>query len=133
MTWAVGALDGGQSREVQLVVRPASKGTLELTATAETSDGLRAEQRAGLPVDTAGLKLAVTAPPQIGTGDKVPVSIAVTNTGAVPLDGVTAAATAKPDLLILRFLAADARPLRAALDRFLTAFRAAPLPRVWSS
>jgi urease accessory protein len=50
-----------------------------------------------------------------------------------PLDGVTAAATAKPDLLILRFLAADARPLRAALGRFLTAFRAAPLPRVWSS
>jgi urease accessory protein len=50
-----------------------------------------------------------------------------------PLDGVTAAATAKPDLLILRFLAADARPLRAALDRFLTAFRAGPLPRVWSS
>ena len=46
---------------------------------------------------------------------------------------VTAAATAKPGLLILRFLAAEAHPLRAAVIRFLMAFRAAPLPRVWSS
>jgi urease accessory protein len=50
-----------------------------------------------------------------------------------PLEGVVAAASAKPDLLILRFLAAEARPLRAALVRFLTAFRPLPLPRVWSS
>jgi urease accessory protein len=46
---------------------------------------------------------------------------------------VTAAATAKPDLLILRFLAPDAQPLRAALIRFLMRFRPSPLPRVWSS
>ncbi len=49
------------------------------------------------------------------------------------LDGVTAAASAKPGILILRFLAPSAQPLRAALIRFLMAFRAAPLPRVWSS
>lgn len=48
------------------------------------------------------------------------------------IDGVAAAASAKPGVLILRFLAADARPLRAALVRFLMAFRG-PLPRVWSS
>ena len=46
---------------------------------------------------------------------------------------VSAAATAKPGLLILRFLAPELRPLRAALVGFLLAFRAAPLPRVWSS
>ena len=45
--------------------------------------------------------------------------------------GVTAAASAKPGILIVRFLAADARPLRDALIRFLMAFRG-PLPRVWS-
>ncbi len=44
---------------------------------------------------------------------------------------VTAAASAKPGILIVRFLAADARPLRDALIRFLMAFRG-PLPRVWS-
>ncbi len=48
-------------------------------------------------------------------------------------DGVEAAATAKPDLLIVRFVAAEARPLRAALVRFLMAFRPQPLPRVWST
>jgi urease accessory protein len=51
---------------------------------------------------------------------------------ALGLDGVTAAASAKPGVLILRFLAADAQPLRAGLIRFLMAFRGAPLPRVWS-
>jgi urease accessory protein len=49
------------------------------------------------------------------------------------LDGVTAAASAKPGILILRFRAAEALPLRTALIRFLMAFRAEPLPRVWSS
>jgi urease accessory protein len=48
-------------------------------------------------------------------------------------DGVTAAATAKPGLLVLRFLAADPRPLRGALAHFLMGFRAAPLPRVWNA
>ena len=47
--------------------------------------------------------------------------------------GVTAAASAKPGVLIVRLLAADARALRAGLIRFLMAFRDAPLPRVWSS
>ncbi len=49
------------------------------------------------------------------------------------LADVTAAATAKPGLLILRFRAAEAHPLRAALIRFLMGFRSSPLPRVWNS
>jgi urease accessory protein len=43
---------------------------------------------------------------------------------------VQAAATAKPDLLIARFIG-DAAPLRAALIRFLIGFRGQPMPRVW--
>ena len=46
---------------------------------------------------------------------------------------VAAAASAKPDRLILRFLAPDAQPLRAALIRFLMRLRPSPVPRVWSS
>ncbi len=49
------------------------------------------------------------------------------------LDGVEAAATHKPDLLLVRLVAADARPLRAALIRLLMALRSQPLPRVWST
>ena len=48
-------------------------------------------------------------------------------------EGFEAAATAKPDLLLVRFVAAEARPLHAALARFLMAFRSQPLPRVWST
>ncbi|TPE53115.1 urease accessory protein UreD [Amaricoccus solimangrovi] len=43
-----------------------------------------------------------------------------------------AAASAKPGILILRFLAPDAAPLREALFRLLMGFRGTPLPRVWS-
>jgi urease accessory protein len=50
------------------------------------------------------------------------------------LDGVAAAASAKAeDVLVVRMLAVEARALRAALIRFLMAFRSAPLPRVWTS
>ncbi len=47
-------------------------------------------------------------------------------------EGNAAAATAKPGLLIARFAATDAAPLRKALIRFLMAFRREALPRVWS-
>ncbi len=50
----------------------------------------------------------------------------------VPEPGVVAAATSKPGILIVRFLAGDAAPLRRSLIRFLMAFRGSPMPRVWS-
>ncbi len=49
------------------------------------------------------------------------------------IEGVTAAVSAKPGVLIARWLAADAQPLRAGLIRFLMRLRNAPLPRVWTS
>lgn len=48
------------------------------------------------------------------------------------LQGVLAAASAKDDVLILRFLAPDLAPLRAALSQFLISFRNVGLPRVWN-
>lgn len=44
---------------------------------------------------------------------------------------VEAAASAWNGMLVIRFLAVDAFPLRAALTAFLTQFRGAELPRVW--
>ena len=46
-------------------------------------------------------------------------------------EDVDAAASAWNGLLTLRFLAADAQPLRKALISFLTDFRRSDLPRVW--
>lgn len=49
-----------------------------------------------------------------------------------PDPDVLAAISAKPGLLIARFAAPDAAPLRKSLIRFLMAFRREALPRVWS-
>jgi urease accessory protein len=49
------------------------------------------------------------------------------------LAGVTAAASAKPGILIMRLLAPEAWPLRAGLIRLLLSFRGGPLPRVWTT
>lgn len=46
--------------------------------------------------------------------------------------GIEAGASARDGVLALRLLAPDGRALRAALARFLTVFRGAPLPRVWT-
>jgi len=45
--------------------------------------------------------------------------------------GVTAAASAWEGKLVLRFMAADAQPLRKALTRFLAEFRGHAVPQVW--
>lgn len=50
----------------------------------------------------------------------------------LPSDGVRAAASAWGGRLVVRLLADDARPLRGALKHFLTGFRGAALPRVWT-
>jgi urease accessory protein UreH len=58
--------------------------------------------------------------------------LASARAGIAGLDAVRAAATAKAGVLILRLVAQDLAPLRAALVRFLSELRADPLPRVWS-
>ena len=45
--------------------------------------------------------------------------------------GISAAASAPPERLILRILAQDGWPLRRQLNRLLTALRPDPLPRIW--
>ena len=48
------------------------------------------------------------------------------------LSGIAAAASAKDGVLLVRFIAPDLAPLRAALIAFLMEFRRSALPRVWS-
>ena len=52
--------------------------------------------------------------------------------GMLDAEGVLAAASAKPGVLIVRWLGGDARALRAGVIRFLMRFRNGPLPRVWT-
>lgn len=90
LSWSLGPVPAGGSHVVDVVLRPTQKGRLGLVATAETADGMRAEQRADVTADTAGLKAAVEVPPTVAAGDAVTVKVAVRNPGAVAVDGVTA-------------------------------------------
>lgn len=55
----------------------------------------------------------------------------VTHARALLSDTVESAASAWNGMLVVRFLAPDAQPLRSALIHFLTQFRGRDLPRVW--
>lgn len=85
LVWAVAGLPGGGKRDVELLLRPTRRGTIELVAGAETADGLRAEQRAQATVDTAGLRIAMEAPSMSSMGSTATVRVQATNTGAVPI------------------------------------------------
>jgi urease accessory protein len=50
----------------------------------------------------------------------------------LPEGTATAATSAWNGVLVARFVSVDGRGLRTALTQFLTGYRAAPLPRVWS-
>ncbi len=90
LAWALERLAGGESQEFAITLRSKERGSLTLTASAESADGLRAEQRVGTSVDAAGLKLAIDAPATAATGGTLPVRVTVTNTGSVPVENAIA-------------------------------------------
>lgn len=90
LTWNLGAIAGGKNRTITVTLRPTRKEALTLAATAETADTNPAEVRASAAVDSAGLKVALEVPDAAGTGERVPVTVAVTNPAGVPVENVTA-------------------------------------------
>jgi uncharacterized repeat protein (TIGR01451 family) len=90
LTWAFETVAGLSNQDVALTLRPTRKAALNVTATAETADGLRAEKKASTEVDTAGLAVTVDAPKFAGTGEDVPVRVTVKNTGNVPVENAVA-------------------------------------------
>lgn len=89
-TWAFEGLPGAKSQDITLTVRPTKKAPLNVTATAETADGMKAEQKAGGDVDSAGMKVKVEAPTYATTGENAKVRVTVTNTGNVPVSNAVA-------------------------------------------
>lgn len=90
LVWTLDPVAAGGKQTVALTVRPTRRGSLTVPASAETPDGVRAESRAMVSADTAGLKVAVELPAHAGVGDPLTARIAVTNPGAVPLENATA-------------------------------------------
>jgi Domain of unknown function DUF11 len=90
LSWAFERLASGESQEIVLVVKSKDRGPLNITASAESADGLRAEQRVGTSVDAAGMNLRIDAPATAATGGTMPVRVTVTNTGSVPVENAIA-------------------------------------------
>jgi urease accessory protein len=104
-------------------------------AEAVHADGDLAAATAGPATLRAGRAFATIVLAAPGAADRLDAARALLGGDRSGGDrsGVETAATAKPDLLIVRFVAAEARPLRAALVHFLLGVRPEPLPRVWST
>lgn len=90
LVWTLDPVTAGGKQTVALTVRPTRRGSLTVPASAETSDGVRAESRAVVSADTAGLKVALELPSHAGVGDPLTARVAVTNPGAAPLENATA-------------------------------------------
>jgi uncharacterized repeat protein (TIGR01451 family) len=99
LIWSAGVVPGGKKREFKVTVKPAKKGTLTAIASAETGDGMKAEQRATTKIDTAAIRVKLDVPAQLGTGEKATAHITATNPGGIPAENVTAWVTAGGGLL----------------------------------
>jgi len=90
LSWALGSIPAASKQTITLTLKSSRKGSLDLAASATTADGLRADHRANVAVDTAGLKVTFAATPTVAVGEKASVKLTVANTGAVPAENVTA-------------------------------------------
>ncbi|MCS6866805.1 MAG: hypothetical protein RMJ56_08815 [Gemmataceae bacterium] len=79
---------GKAKQGIVLQVRPARIGEVTVTAEAVTGDGLQATTSASTRIENGKLQLVLDVPPLALAGERVPVRIAVTNTGAAPVENV---------------------------------------------
>lgn len=83
------ALGAGKKQELVLSVRPSKLGSFTVSADVATADGLQGHREATTRIENGKLTMLVEAPPAALAGEKVPVKIAVTNSGAAPGNNVT--------------------------------------------
>jgi hypothetical protein len=99
LSWALGPVAGGGRQTVRLWLKAGRRGDLRLTATAETPDGLRADQMASVRVDESSLKAAVELPATAAPGP-VTATVVVSNPGLVPAENVVAWVSADAGLTL---------------------------------
>ena len=86
LAWAVGGVAPLGKQTVRVTLRPMRKGDVSLAASAETTDGLQADARAGVTVGVATLQLYVDGPEAPVAGDRFPVAVTLNNTGPAPAE-----------------------------------------------
>lgn len=90
LTWSFGEISPGSRQEFTLQLRTTQLGAFPLSATVQTSDGMRAEKRATIGVERAGLRGVLEVPAHALANDQCVVKLAVTNPGLAPAQHVTA-------------------------------------------
>ncbi|MFO0935622.1 MAG: hypothetical protein U0798_03790 [Gemmataceae bacterium] len=90
ISWVVPSVESGGRQEIKLVIKPVRTGPFDLTASAITPDGMRADQKITSTADTGSIRVSLNAPALAPIGELVPVRVTVTNTGAVPIESATA-------------------------------------------
>jgi uncharacterized repeat protein (TIGR01451 family) len=93
-------LAGNSRQDVKLQVKsPPRPAAVTVTAEATTAGGLRATNTGTTRVEPGKLQVLVEAPAAALAGERIPVKIAVTNTGAGPAENVIVWARFDPGLL----------------------------------
>lgn len=100
LRWGLGGLAaGGVGDRVTLTVRAGRRGEHRIRAAVESADGQRDDRDVAVVADEASLGVSLEVPPTAAEGDRVPVTVVVTNTGGVPVRNATAFVTAGPELM----------------------------------
>ena len=82
-------LGAGKKQELVLSVRPAKLGSFTVSADVATQDGLQAHKETTTRIEAGKLGLLIEAAPVALVGERIPVRIAVTNSGSTPGNNVT--------------------------------------------
>ncbi len=88
LTWALGAMQGGQSTNIQAVFRALRVGTVTTCATVTTVEGLRAEHCTTTQITAPQLKVVKVGPATGVIGMPITYQITVSNPGSGPATNV---------------------------------------------
>lgn len=88
LIWTLGELPPGQSRSVQVVLKPQRVGPVVNRAAVTTDEGQTDERQVTTEVTQPGLKLAKTGPQTATLGMPITYQLTVTNTGTGPATNV---------------------------------------------
>jgi uncharacterized repeat protein (TIGR01451 family) len=99
LVWTLGALAPGQGNNVSATYRTLRQGAVTSSAIMVTAEGQRDQKDVVTQVDTASLKVAITAPATGVIGQPINYQITVTNPGSGVLDSVSLTAQFDPNLV----------------------------------
>lgn len=111
LQWQLGQIAAGQTRRLEVQLRPGKLGTLTSCAEAVAAGGLQAKGCTTTQVTSPTLDLKITGPSRVQVGDRVKFEMVVTNRSAAAITGMTIRDTFGPGLKHKAATGAIDRPL----------------------